>query len=559
MKKFFVLIFLLITILLVAGFWYWQNNYYSKDILKLEILGPAEAETSQEVEYVVKYKNNGNIRLEEPRLIFEFPDYSIPAEEFLKRNEIGPDKLGAIYPGEEKTFTFKGRLFGKEGEAKKAKAYLSYQPKNLKTRYESQTTFTTLIKFTPISLDFDFPSKIEGGREFKFSLNYFSNSNYPLANLGVKINYPEGFEFISSSPKSVDKIQWDIPMLNKTEGGRIEIRGRLLGEIKDKKVFRAFLGIWVGDEFVPLKETVKGIEISKPNIYVFQRINDKDNYIASPGEMLHYEIYFRNIGEEPFNELFLVSKLDGKAFDFNSIRTQFGQVNKAENSIMWDWRDIEKLRLLEPGEEGKVEFWVKVKNEWQMTNSKDNILSNNVLISQIKEVFETKINSKLAFSQKVYFYDDFFGNSGPLPPKVGQNTTYTIVWQIKNYLNDLKNVKVRATLPSNVNLTGKFLPEEEKDKFVFDNTSREIIWNVSNDEVLPAGTGVSNNGPYLVIQVSLLPNQDQIGQNALIIKEAKITAEDQFTGETIESIAPAVDTSLPDDDRFDKEMGKVVQ
>jgi hypothetical protein len=114
-------------------------------------------------------------------------------------------------------------------------------------------------------------------------------------------------------------------------------------------------------------------------------------------------------------------------------------------------------------------------------------------------------------------------------------------------------------LPSNVNLTGKFLPEEEKDKFVFDNTSREIIWNVSNDEVLPAGTGVSNNGPYLVIQVSLLPNQNQIGQNALIIKEAKITAEDQFTGEIIESIAPAVDTSLPDDDRFDKEMGKVVQ
>lgn len=560
MKKIIIFILLLGILLAAAGFWYWQKNYYSKEILKLEILGPNEAETSQEVEYIVKYKNNGNIRLEEPRLIFEFPEYTIPIEGLSKRQEIGPDKLDTIYPGEEKTFTFKGRLFGKEGDVKKAKAWLNYQPKNLKARYESATTFTTIIKSAPITFDFDFPSRVEAGRDFKFSLNYFSNSNYPLSNLGIKIEYPSGFEFLESSPKSLDKTQWDISLLNRTEGGRIEIRGRLLGEIKDQKIFRASLGIWLEDEFIPLKEVIKGVEITKPNLFVFQRINNQDQYIANPGDILHYEIFFRNIGEEPFIDLFLVARMEGKAFNFDSVKTDFGQFNKGDNSMIWDWRDVSKLRFLGQGEEGKVEFWINTKEDWQISSSKESfVLRNSVLISRVTEVFETKINSKLVLSQKGYFYDEAFGNSGPIPPKIGERTSYTIIWQVRNYFNDLRNVKVKAILPTNVSLTGKIWPDTETSKFAFDSGSREIVWNVSDGQGLPAGTGVINPAPTIAFQVSLFPNQNQIGQIVLIINQARINGEDQFTGVNIESIVPGIDTALPDDPAVNEDTGRVVQ
>ena len=55
-------------ILGIAGYWYWQGNPFSKEILKLEILGPDSASASNEITYTVKYKNNGDVRLEEPRL-----------------------------------------------------------------------------------------------------------------------------------------------------------------------------------------------------------------------------------------------------------------------------------------------------------------------------------------------------------------------------------------------------------------------------------------------------------------------------------------------------------
>src|SRR3990167_6595746 len=119
------------------GFWYYQRNVYSKDVLKLEILGPDEANASEEIEYAVKYKNNGNIRLEEPRLVFEYPEYSIIEDGRAMRQEL---ILDDIYPGQSDTIYFKGRLLGKPGDIKKAKVWLSYRPKNLKARYESETS-----------------------------------------------------------------------------------------------------------------------------------------------------------------------------------------------------------------------------------------------------------------------------------------------------------------------------------------------------------------------------------------------------------------------------------
>ena len=252
------------------GFWYYQRNIYSKDILKLEILGPDEIEAAEEIEYTVKYKNNGDIRLEEPRLIFEYPEYSIIEQGKLLRQEI---VLEDIYPGQEKTLYFKGRLLGKQGDLKTAKALMSYRPKNLKARYESETSHAVKIKSVSLTLEFDLPSKIESGGEIRFRLNYFSNADYPLSNLGIKVEYPVDFEFISSNPKILGENDWEVGLLNKAEGGRIEIAGNLRGELEEEKTFKTQIGFWQSGQFVVLKESIRAVKIVTPSIYISQQIN----------------------------------------------------------------------------------------------------------------------------------------------------------------------------------------------------------------------------------------------------------------------------------------------
>ncbi|MEK7124692.1 MAG: hypothetical protein AAB877_03385, partial [Patescibacteria group bacterium] len=60
------IIFILLGIV-VAGaavFLYWRSAIFSKEILRIEILGPETAKLGEEIEYTVKYKNNGNFVLE---------------------------------------------------------------------------------------------------------------------------------------------------------------------------------------------------------------------------------------------------------------------------------------------------------------------------------------------------------------------------------------------------------------------------------------------------------------------------------------------------------------
>ena len=190
-----IFVLILVVVISVAGFWYWQSNQYSKEILKLEILGPEKLTTGEEVEYILKLKNNGKVRLEDVELSFEYPENVIPE---TNREQRVVESLEDIYPGEERILTFKGIAFGVEKDVLEAKVLVIYRLKNLKAPYDRETTFLSQISQVPLTFEFDLPLKTEQGVKMDFSLNYFSNINYILENLRVKIIYPNGFTFLNS-------------------------------------------------------------------------------------------------------------------------------------------------------------------------------------------------------------------------------------------------------------------------------------------------------------------------------------------------------------------------
>ena len=547
MKWFRVLTLFLLIIILTSSFYIWSRNKYSKEILKIEILGPRETLVGKEIEYLVKYKNNGNFRLEEPELIFEFPENSLIKEGFIERKVLKEELGEAIYPGEEKIISFKLKLFGKEGENKIAKASISFRPKNLKARYVVETSFTTKIKSVPITFEFDLPTQIEPQKNFDFKILYFSNLESTLENLRIQLESPTGFEFLGSKPEALEEKEWKIPLLNKFEGGRVEIGGKIYGDVGEVKIFRAKLGLVKNGEFVLLKEIEKGVQLIKPSIFIRQEINGNPEYVASPGEWLHYEIYFKNIGEEDLKNLFLICQLEGEAFDFDTIETEKGIYQTGDNSIVFDWRKNPKLQLLQPMEEGKVEFWIKLKDE--LGRVREPQVKNRIFISQAREEFVTKISSKLLISQKGFFEDEVFGNSGPLPPEVGVTTTYTIIWKIESTYSKFKDLKLKATLPKNVSLTGKIFPDSEISKFSFDPESREIVWTV--DELNPEEI------KSLAFQIALLPKKKDKGTTPLLIGELEVSGQDSWSGKILERKTDSLNTFLKDDSTITKERAIV--
>lgn len=554
MSKFIKVLIIFTLVLAAVGYGFWRSNIYSKEELKLEMIGPSDAQLGQEVEYVVKYKNNGQFRLENPSLIFQAPDFSIKDDKIYTQEVIDADKLGgAIYPGEERSISFKMRLVGKAGDAKVAKAVLSYQPKNLSARYNSNTTYTTVMKDVPIDLDMDLSSTVEANKNFHFKINYLSNVDWLLTDLRINVDYPEGYAFSEATPKSLDKNEWIIPVLNKNQSGIIDVTGQLMGNLGDGKVFRARIGMWKDGQYLLLKEIEKGTKIVKPTVSMRQTINGDSNYIAKPGDWLHYEIYYKNISDSELYNLVMVDKLDGDLFDFSTIKSDTGSYQGGDSSIVFDWKRNDKLAYLTTMDEGKAEFWIRLKDDLSHLGQPE--LNNRVMIGVAREDFSTKISSRLELVQKVFYNDEIFGNSGPNPARVGSATTYTVTWQAKNYYSDVKGVTAQMVLPAGVVFgRDKVFPEGQAGKLVYDDTAHTLTWNIGD---MTAGQGMISNPLNVSFQVALTPIDSQAGGKAGIVGQVAMKGDDGWTDSTLESTAPAIDTGSLSDAGMTPEQGNI--
>lgn len=523
---------ILFLLILIAGgiFAYlsWQDMSFSKEVLRIEILGSEKTTIGDEVEYIVKVKNNGNIRLESPELIFEYPQDSVSSNGDARIRTMSSSEIGGdIYPGEERAFKFSAVLLGKEKDVKVVKASISFQPKDLKTRSEVSTTFTTILGETPINLSIEAPARVGTGKALSLKVNYSSNASYPLTDLTCYITYPSGFDFLYSQPRGIDNNQFDIPLLGGASSGRIDISGILNGESSEQKVFKARIGIWQNGNFILLKEVIKGIEISSPALYVTQRVNNESNYASSLGDELHYEIMFQNIGEQALRDLALITRIEEKYVDMESLEISGGRFE--DGSIIWDSKNSQDLAYLDIGQIGKVDFKIKVLPEIRIEDldGKNPTIKNTVILGETRQDFLTRIESAVSVNQKFYTDNKYFENSGPYPLETGERTYLTIEWSATSTYNDVDNARIVTALPESITFENK----------THSNGGMEITYNEDTSEVacnigsIPAGSGNIKEPKVCAFQISIKPEiSDEV---IILLGPAQLYGTDQWTGQTL--------------------------
>jgi hypothetical protein len=547
-------IFLLFFVILIGAgafaFYIFEKKELPRDVVQLEILGPKEAEMLEDIEYTVVYKNKGETLLEDVALIFEYPEGAVPQEE---RTKLVRKTIGDLLPGQEQSSRFPVQLLGKEKETKTVQAKVEYKPKGLQAFFETTTSFTTTIKTVPFSLEFDLPSKVGSG-DVTFSISYRSFSRDPITNLNVRVDYPIGFDFERSQPLGLTPDEWRIGLLNRGEGGRIDISGALKGSEFEQKIFKAEVIVFNEIEQKPIviKEVSRGVEVTNPSIFISQWVNGRQGYIANPWEELHFEIFFRNTSETIQKDLLLLVELDTKAVDINTVRVPLGSWKKESKIILWDSRTLPELRVLGPYSEGKAEFWVNTKDVFGDLKPDDRnlMIISRVTAGQEKEEFRIPVNSKIELTQGVYYtippevtaYLPVSSdgqkpqNKGPVPPVAKEKTTYTVMWSLKNYFNDLANAKVRVSLPPHARIL-----EQEGD---FRQEGQEVIWDLGT---VASYQGVYSSPLVRVFQIEVEPPISSVGKPLILIDGIKFDGEDLFTKSFLNEEKSFVDSLLPDD------------
>ena len=567
-KKYFlisgIILLILIVGLVVFVYWYGQNAF-DRTWVKFAITGPERVVSGENLIYILKYKNDTKVVLNDAQLTFFWPENSLPESGELAQKI----SLNDLAPGQEKEIEFKGKLIGLKGVQREVKATLSYQPAKTTARFENIANFRTEIISVPLILSFDMPEKTSSGQQITASLKYLNDSDSSFKDLAIKIEYPGGFRVSSVYPQPQENV-WQIGTLESRQEGKILVTGIIEGERGDVQTFRAIMGTIQDGDFIPYVDTVKSCQIALPILSLEPSINGSYEYIANAGETLTYKIKYQNNSHLGVPSVKITAKFNTKALDFTSLDLRDkASFDSTTNTVMWDQTTAPELEFLDPGKSGEFIFTAKVKENLPISNFNDKNFvincvvhseSNNVPLAlmsqQVPDTSElaTKINTKLSVDARGVYDDTYLSNSGPIPPKVGETTSYTIYWQVTNASNDAEDIRVEAVLPAHVTWLNKYKPASANLKY--DTLNRKITWEIGR---LPAGTGVITPVNYIAFQIGLTPSAPQINQVVELIKSSVIKGKDSFTNTNLESSDASINSDLPDDPTMGWEKGRVAQ
>lgn len=549
------------------GFWVWRGlTSFNKSDITLTIISAEKITSGEEVVYKVKYKNNTRLDITKVRLVFYFPDNSIPINGGDLVQSFNQPDLPA---GQESVLEFTARVIGLKGESKQAKAELSYQPGTIVSQFVNKADFSTEIISVPLALNFDLPEKLVGGQIFDFSLDYLNQADIAFNDMELIIDYPDGFVFESAIPAPIkEKNVWSLGHLMAKQQGRILIKGSITGKENELKTFKARIGTRQNKEFIIYTETVGTLQISISPLFVSQTINGATDLIAQGGQELNYIITYKNTSTVGIQDVAITSKLEGIALDMSSIRLDKGSFNGATQQITWKASNLPDLAYLAPNQSGEVSFSVKLRADLPINNLTDknftvvNVV--NIDASQkplaLKDIeiagqsrLECKIASQLSLRAMGFYYDNIFANSGPIPPKVEQTTTYTIKWQLINAGNDLKDMEVSAYLPPHVKWQNKISPADEVLKY--DSATGLLVWRINS---LPASTGILLPVKQVAFQIAITPGTAHVGSLVELVGPSSARGQDTFVNLKLTSDKESIDTDLPDDPGIKSTDGEVV-
>jgi len=559
-----IFVYLLVVFVILAGgaaayLIYSGGNIVSSSNVSIDANGPIYVDGGQPARFNFTIRNQNSVSLEAADLIFDFPPNTYSAEgASLTRIRI---PLEDLEPGAAVNKSLDIVFWGLENEEKKITANLEYRFAESNATFVKNKDYSVKISKAPLGLSLTAPKNAVSGQKISIKIAVISNSESAAKNLKMEMKYPPGFRFNSAEPSpSKGNSVWTLGDLGPSQKSDITVEGTIEGENAEERTFTAAVGT-IGDDgnLKPFGTASEKVAIKKSPLNLSVSINGKDDYASTAyaGEMIRVDLGWVNNLSSSIKDAQIELEIKGGAYDQRSVSVTKGAYRSYDNKAVWNSASLKDLISIAPGSSGKAQLGFSVKNPLPIykQGDKDFLITVEARIiglgtsdefenKQIEDNAkkEIKIGSKLQVAGKTLHYSGPFQNSGEVPPKVGAETTYTIVWSLANNANDLSDAKITASLPPYVSKESLVSPEDSD--LQFDEKGATLTWNVGE---VPAGTGVIMPAKEVSFQVSFSPNLTQVGETPVLVNKAIVEARDVFTDENISAEIPALTIKLSGD------------
>lgn len=566
---FFVAFFAVLAIGLAGYIMYSGNNTVSSSNISIDANGPIYVDGGQPFRFNFTVRNQNSAGLEDADLIFDFPPGAFSEDGIsLARTRIHLDK---VEPGSAVNKSFDIVFFGSENEEKKILSSLEYRLAGSNATFVKTKEYFTKISKSPIGISLSVPKDIVSGQKAIIKAVVVSNAESVAKNLKMEIKYPTGFKFSSSDPNpSKGNNVWTIGDLGPSQKSALTIEGILEGENSEERVFVASVGSYGDDgEMRPFGTASERTIIKKSPLNLSVLINGEENPSSSfyAGEIIRVDLKWTNNLLSNIKDAKIELEIKGDAYDQRSVSVSKGAYRSYDNKAVWTASSLSELASIASGGSGRTQISFSIKNPLPVYKQGDKNFSisvdariagvgtsdnfeNKQIDDSVKK--EIKIGSNLQTAGKILYYSGAFKNTGNIPPKVGSETFYTVVWSLANNVNDLTDAKITASLPPYVSKENLVFPEDSDLRF--DEKNATIVWNAGD---IPAGTGIIMPAKEVSFQISFAPNLTQVGESPILVNTAQVKATDAFTKENISGEIPALTTRLIDDPKAKGNEDKV--
>jgi len=566
----FYLFLIIFLAFLFTGAYYFYNNYSfllpwlsnnAKDI-KLDIVAKDSVLAGEEFIYSVNYENSTDLSLENIEIKVIFPEKFIYKEgqpaPSISTSQNAVWKIEKINAHEKGKIEIKGKLADQTLTSHIILADMNYNPEGISSEYKKSASFENEIKDIGLDFTFDNYSTVLAGAENEINVGYKAKDENYIDNLRIIVNPLENltYSFVgSATPMQIIEIN------NITKD---EQKVKLKFKFKEKKnpTEDLIISFEYKDElgnYWKMFEKKINLEVIKSSLNLNLIINgSQSDKGINIGDTLNYSIVFNNKGETPMKDIVIMAVLESDYLDWSSLSDEHkGKVSA--NTISWSKEEIPELAEFNTGSENMINFSIKILDENKIKSISSQAFevksyaqfkigdnggtdeAKNENTDTKSNTIINKVNSDINLSEELRYFneDNIAVGSGPLPPRVGQNTSYKLYWKISNNMHEINNLTIETTLPSYVSWSGK--ENATVGSIYYDSASKKVIWNIGR---LPKSELKFESE----FSLSVMPTQNELNQIIVIIPGAVIKGIDTETNSDITKTSKVKTSKLEDDD-----------
>jgi len=576
-RKLLGLVFL---VALAYGVYYFINQRQDQSSVDLKITTPDKVDVGQAFSYQITYRNTGRFSLNKISLNLQYPDNFI----FLESTPAPTDKsnwqLPDLAPGADYTLEVKGQLINKTEAPNIINAQLVYTPANFSSEFKQSASANTLTADLGFDVETTYLNTALIGQIGEADLDFKNfNEHLNFDNFFLEIAAPSNIaitdvQLASSTATSLAPLSSISPValsltLNKLSGNewqisqvassslpqRLAVKYKVTDKTDDRQTIVLKLEQRTPDgRNLVFWEKSLDLDILKSDLSLILNVNGVTaDQAVDFGQTLNYSLAYANHGASVLKDVNIRLDLQGAFFDWESLQ----DVNKGQignDSILWTKDQIPELAEVAPNQSGEIKLKVKVKDygpsdlgqalslssqarfnlsSGASDDSKSSDRQSNLIIN--------KINSNFQLSEQIRYFDEnnIPVGSGPLPPKVANQTSVRVYWTITNSLHELSDAQVSVVLPAYVNFAEK--SNVDTGSLIYDNAKHQVTWAIGR---LP----VSVKTARATFDISLTPTSADLDKILVLSPGATANALDIETQGQITRHSEAKTTKLEDDD-----------